>query len=121
MSPEVVLEHVSRDWSHEQIAQKFGVPETMVGQSIAGALNAIRSSSRLHPLITDKLPNPLEPRETEVARLLMEGKGNREISNELFMAYKTTKNHVSQIFKKIGVKSRYEAALKLQIIDLEEK
>lgn len=118
MTPEIALEHVSRGWSHEQIAEKFGVPPTAVGLSVAGALSAIRSSSRIHPLIVEKLPNPLEARETEVARLLAQGKGNREIASELCMAYKTAKNHVWRIFRRLGVETRHAAAMKLQFIDL---
>jgi len=121
MSPEVVLEHVSRDWSHEQIAEKFGVPEQTVGLSIAGALSAIRSSSHIKNVLPCKLPNPFELRETEVARLILSGVGNRAIAHELFIAEKTVKNYVSQIFKKLGVTSRTQAAIKLQFIDLEDK
>ena len=117
MTPKIALEHVSRDWSHEQIAQKFGVPEQTVGLSIAGALNAIRSSSRLNNIIPCKLPNPLEARETEVARLILSGVGNKAIAREMFIAEKTVKNYVSQIFKKLGVTSRTQAAIKLQFID----
>ncbi len=53
----------------------------------------------------------LTKREYEVLILIAEGKNNREIAGELFISEKTVKNHVSSIFKKIGVNDRTQAAI----------
>ncbi|MCC6446654.1 MAG: response regulator transcription factor [Armatimonadetes bacterium] len=53
----------------------------------------------------------LTGREIEVLKLLAEGKRNREIAEDLFISEKTVKNHVSNIFYKLQVNDRTEAAL----------
>ena len=50
----------------------------------------------------------LTNREWEVFRLLIEGKGNTEISKELMVGVSTVKYHVSNILSKLGVRNRSE-------------
>ncbi|MGC7099553.1 ATP-binding protein [Amycolatopsis lurida] len=52
----------------------------------------------------------LTPRELEVLRLLADGRTNREIAGELFIAVKTAGAHVSSILGKLGVTGRVQAA-----------
>jgi len=52
----------------------------------------------------------LTERETEVLRLVAEGRGNRDIAAELFISPKTASVHVSNILGKLGVSTRTEAA-----------
>ena len=56
-------------------------------------------------------PEALTERETEVLRLLARGKANKEIASDLFVEEKTVKVHVSSILRKLGVRSRTQAAL----------
>jgi NarL family two-component system response regulator LiaR len=56
-------------------------------------------------------PETLTPRETEVLRLLAQGKSNKEIGAELVIGIKTVKTHVSSVLSKLGVSSRTQAAL----------
>jgi len=53
----------------------------------------------------------LTKREYEVLTLVAEGLNNREIAERLFISEKTVKNHVSNIFKKIDVNDRIQAAI----------
>jgi two-component system response regulator DegU len=53
----------------------------------------------------------LTERELEVLRLVAQGASNREIAAALFISEKTTKNHLTHIFEKIGVSDRTQAAL----------
>ena len=55
--------------------------------------------------------NLLSSRETEVLCALAEGLYNKEIASKLKISEKTVKNHVSNIFKKIGVSDRTQAAV----------
>jgi DNA-binding NarL/FixJ family response regulator len=56
-------------------------------------------------------PEALTGRETDVLRLLAEGKANKEIAQALTVGEKTVKTHVSNILAKLGVQSRTQAAL----------
>ncbi|TMI72914.1 MAG: response regulator transcription factor [Bacillati bacterium ANGP1] len=56
-------------------------------------------------------PETLTERETDVLRLLAQGKANKEIAQLLSIGEKTVKTHVSNILAKLGVQSRTQAAL----------
>lgn len=63
----------------------------------------------------------LTRREIEVLKLVAEGLFNKEIAFKLSISEKTVKNHVSNIFKKIGVFDRTQAAvyaIKHNIVEL---
>jgi DNA-binding NarL/FixJ family response regulator len=53
----------------------------------------------------------LSLREKEVLNLIAKGYSNKEIANILFLSEKTVKNHTSNIFKKINVTDRTNAAI----------
>ena len=52
---------------------------------------------------------PLTPRELDVLRLMVEGKNNAEIAEELVVEPSTIKTHVSNILSKLGVSNRVKA------------
>ena len=56
-------------------------------------------------------PEKLSDRETDVLRLVAQGKANKEIAHDLGITEQTVKSHVSSIFGKLGVASRTQAAL----------
>ena len=56
-------------------------------------------------------PQALTDRETDVIKLLAQGKANKEIAMALVIGEKTVKTHVSNILLKLGVQSRTQAAL----------
>src|SRR6266446_4671546 len=56
-------------------------------------------------------PEELTERETEVLRLLAQGRANKQIAYTLHIAEKTVKVHVSNILGKLGVQSRTQATL----------
>lgn len=58
---------------------------------------------------TDRL---LSKREQDVFHLLLEGKSNKEIASSLAITEKTVEEHLTNIYKKLGVKSRTEAILR---------
>jgi len=55
--------------------------------------------------------NILTSREIEVIELIAEGLINKEIAKKLYISEKTVKNHVSNIFKKLNVSDRTQAAI----------
>ncbi|MDR0350415.1 MAG: LuxR C-terminal-related transcriptional regulator [Coriobacteriales bacterium] len=52
----------------------------------------------------------LTPRECEVVELIVQGKTNREIADELVISVDTVKNHLRRIFQKLDLKSRSQLA-----------
>ncbi|MBM7608724.1 DNA-binding NarL/FixJ family response regulator [Lysinibacillus composti] len=78
----------------------------------------------MHPVATSQLEerkkeeknlphikSPLTPREQDVLAELTKGKSNREIASSLFVTEKTVKTHISNIFTKLEVQDRTQAAL----------
>jgi DNA-binding NarL/FixJ family response regulator len=63
------------------------------------------------PSTPEPPPHPLTPREMEVLRLLAQGLDNAAIAEQLVVTKRTVQNHVSNIYGKLGVTSRTQAAL----------
>jgi tetratricopeptide (TPR) repeat protein/DNA-binding CsgD family transcriptional regulator len=47
-------------------------------------------------------------REAEIIRLLLEGKGTKEITEALFISGHTVKNHIHNIYRKLGIRNRIQ-------------
>lgn len=89
--------------------------------------NAVRSTfhgqSILEPEVTGKmmmkmrqkdvisLHDHLTSREMEILMLMTQGKTNQEIADELYIALKTAKTHVSNILSKLEVQDRTQAVI----------
>jgi len=56
----------------------------------------------------------ISSREQEVVRLLLEGKSGRDMARELFVSVKTIKTHVSNVYRKLGIKSRWQLMALIQ-------
>ncbi|HTP08854.1 MAG TPA: response regulator transcription factor [Anaerolineae bacterium] len=72
-------------------------------------------ASKLMQHVSQQASQPVEiddltPREREVLCLLAEGKSNKQIADDLVIAERTTKFHVSSILAKLGARNRTEAA-----------
>lgn len=61
---------------------------------------------------------PFSEREKDVVRLLLQGKGNKQIALDLGISSRTVEFHLRNIYSKLGVNSRAEAILKLAGIHL---
>ena len=61
---------------------------------------------------------PLSERELGVLRLLADGRTNREIAAELYLAEGTVKNHVTNVLAKLGARDRTQAALRARALGL---
>ena len=98
--------------------------KTSKADEIANAVRATyHGQSVLEPEVTGKmmvkmrqkqqhLPHEeLTSREMEILLLMAEGKANQEIADELFIALKTVKTHVSNILSKLSVQDRTQAVI----------
>jgi len=89
------LVFLAADWRRH-----FGKNKT--APVLSGALEQIRTRYRI------------SERELEVIGLLVRGKSYREMEAELFISLKTVKSHVYNIYKKMGIKSRWQLLALLQ-------
>jgi DNA-binding NarL/FixJ family response regulator len=109
-------------------ARGYVLKESPPEQTVAAIRAVVRGEALLHPSIASRvigefnrlseqheadlrLYTQLTDREREVLKLLAHGKRNREIADELFIAEKTVKNHVSNILWKLECNDRTQAAL----------
>ena len=53
----------------------------------------------------------LTKRERDVLTCLVKGHSNKEMADSMFISEKTVKNHLTSIFRKLGVKDRTQAAV----------
>ena len=67
---------------------------------------------------SDSLIEPLSERELEVLALLAEGLANREIASRLFLSLNTVKAHSRNIYGKLEVHNRTEAAARARALGL---
>jgi DNA-binding CsgD family transcriptional regulator len=79
-------------------------------RSVLEELGAGPDLERLARVTGRSRPGGLSRRESEVLVLLAAGKTNRAIATELFISEKTVARHVSNIFAKLRLSSRAEAA-----------
>ncbi|MBI3696857.1 MAG: response regulator transcription factor [Acidobacteria bacterium] len=59
----------------------------------------------------DRERSPLSQREREIVVLVAQGFKNKEIAERMFISEQTVKNHLHNIFDKLGVSDRLELAL----------
>jgi len=81
--------------------------ETYIEPKLTPLLN---SSLAERDIVKDKLKD-LTKRELEVLKLIANGLFNKEIASSLGISERTVKNHVSNIFRKILVSDRTQAAV----------
>lgn len=74
-----------------------------VAQKLLGEFRRLAKSGKSRPKLT--------PRELEILEHVARGETNREIAQKLYISEKTVKNHLTNIFRKIEVEDRTQAAL----------
>jgi DNA-binding NarL/FixJ family response regulator len=63
------------------------------------------------PSLRDRERSPLSQREREIVALVAQGFKNKEMAEKMFISEQTVKNHLHNIFDKLGVSDRLELAL----------
>lgn len=120
--------HSDREYLQETVrlgASGYVLKDTGTESLITAIRSVYEGNSYIHPSMADESaenlirmesgPDPerdkLTRRELEVIALIAEGLNNKEIADRLFISEKTVKNHVSNLFKKISVSDRTQAAI----------
>ena len=62
----------------------------------------------------------LTSREFEILQLIAKGHSNSKIADQLFLSLSTIKTHVSNLFSKMNVSSRYHATTKAKELEIVE-
>src|SRR6202049_1172145 len=89
---------------HRVHAGEIWLDSRMTAEVIKAFSTSSESSARSEkPLLSD--------REMEVVQLVAEGFQNKEIGEKLFISEQTVKNHLHNIFDKVGVSDRLELML----------
>jgi two-component system response regulator DevR len=66
---------------------------------------------------TEARLSSLSPQERKVLDLIAQGRSNRQIAEEIFLAEKTVKNYVSSLLAKLGMQRRTEAGVYAAILN----
>jgi LuxR family transcriptional regulator, maltose regulon positive regulatory protein len=85
---------------------------------VAGLLAAVSDDQAISAPMEAALPEPLTPREQEILELIAAGLTNPEIAVKLVISPQTVKKHTGNIYSKLGVRSRTEAAARARSLDL---
>ncbi|MCA1020792.1 response regulator [Halobacillus litoralis] len=93
----------------EEIAK--AIRATFEGQSILEPEVTGKIMTKMRKPETRALHEELTNREKEILLLMAEGKTNQEIADQLFIALKTVKVHVSSILGKLQVSDRTQAVI----------
>lgn len=116
--------YVLKDITAEQLATIIRVVaqgQILLHPDVASKVIASFSSASIETAVTTPASSTsdgvsdgaqLTEREREILALLARGASNREISETLYIAGGTVKNHLSNILGKLGVRDRTQAALK---------
>jgi DNA-binding NarL/FixJ family response regulator len=88
------------------------VRRVAAGESLLDAAQVARLAERVRsPDPSDERLALLSPQEMAVLRNIAEGLSNRQIAERMFLTEKTVKNYVSNVFAKLGVERRTQAAI----------
>ena len=103
----VVLKQSASDLLIKSIRKVAGgeiwLDKRMTSEVMKAFSKSTETGRREKPLLSD--------REKEIVQLVAQGYRNREIGEKLFISEQTVKNHLHNIFDKLGVSDRLELAL----------
>ena len=104
------LGYLTKDATRAEIGR--AVLAAAAGQAVldpAVQQRLLSAAVRAPAALPDHDPDELTPRESDVLRLIAQGKSNREIARALYVSEATVKTHVNRIFAKTGSRDRSQA------------
>ena len=104
----VVLKQSATDLLVKSIHKVYSGEIWLDQHMTAEVMKAFSKSSEVGPRRDKPL---LSDREKEIVQLVAQGFRNKEIGEKLFISEQTVKNHLHNIFDKLGVSDRLELAL----------
>jgi DNA-binding CsgD family transcriptional regulator len=82
-------------------------------EEIEAPLWAKRARAELDRIGGRSAADGLTPTEERIAQLVVAGRSNKEIANELFVSVRTVETHLTKVYAKLAVRSRTELAAHL--------
>jgi DNA-binding NarL/FixJ family response regulator len=101
------------------VADGFSLIYPSVARRVLDEFGRLRGGTA--PIDDDQGYSDLTPREREVLKLIASGRANKEIGTELGITERTVKTHISNIFSKLQLTDRTQAALYVHNRGLLEK
>jgi two-component system, NarL family, nitrate/nitrite response regulator NarL len=102
--------HAGEIWldSHTtaEVIRRFVSADDMPAAPMASAPSSLSPSGP-----RERERSPLSQREREIVALVAQGFKNKEMAEKMFISEQTVKNHLHNIFDKLGVSDRLELAL----------
>jgi DNA-binding NarL/FixJ family response regulator len=93
-----------------QAYRSLGDEASAAAEAAQAAATYVRLGAHRPARVDASPPDGLSRRECEVLALVADGRSNREIGETLFISDRTVGRHLTNIFHKIGVTSRTQAA-----------
>lgn len=103
------VSYVLKTSNAKQLAK--AIRETLDGQTVLEPEVTNKMMKRMRQGIDRPLHEELTDRENEILLLMAKGHSNQNIADELFIALKTVKTHVSNILSKLDVQDRTQAVV----------
>lgn len=103
------ISYILKTSNAKRIAE--AIRETLKGQTVLEPEVTTKMMQRMRTGNEIHLHDDLTERELEILLLLTEGKTNQTIAEELFIAVKTVKTHVSNLLSKLEVQDRTQAVI----------
>lgn len=107
-----VAGYLSADSSIEELSQ--AIRQAIRGEIVLSpdiARRLITGLAQDQPISPDLSYEALTSREKEILALVCCGLSNKQIAQRLYLSVRTVENHLSSIYRKLGVSTRTEAAV----------
>src|SRR6202790_4145764 len=103
-APELIVKSIRKVHGGEIWLDSHTTAAVMRQFAAPGEIGSSRSG-------TSRERSPLSQREREIVQLVAQGYKNKEMADKMFISEQTVKNHLHNIFDKLGVSDRLELAL----------
>jgi DNA-binding NarL/FixJ family response regulator len=108
---------VRRQAKQKRLAREALEQALSIFEELGAPLWADKTRTELRRISGRRAESELTESEQRVAALAAEGRSNKEIAAALFTSVRTVESHLSDIYRKLGVRSRGELAHSFSVED----
>ncbi|MEM1257279.1 MAG: helix-turn-helix transcriptional regulator [Bacteroidota bacterium] len=102
------LEEKMAYFNQGKLQNQLGKNKWLITTLIVLSLGLVYAVIRLKKAMHKSPPPELSRQEVTVRNLILQGKSNKEIANELFISLSTVKSHITNLYGKLNVANRKE-------------